>query len=62
MLDLFSGTGSVARVYIYHGYEVVTLDNDTCFKADIQTNILEWDPRSYPPGILPDHLRSSSLH
>ena len=50
MLDLFSGTGSVAKVYRDHGYEVITLDSDPRFKADIQTNILEWDPRDYPPG------------
>ena len=37
MLDLFSGTGSVAKVYRDHGYEVITLDSDPRFKADIQT-------------------------
>ena len=66
MLDIFSGTGSVAKVHRDHGYEVITLDSDPRFKADIQTDILEWDPRSYPrdtsiPSLQHPHAPSTPL-
>ena len=41
VLDLFSGTGSVARVLIRHGRDVTTLDRD--LDADIKTDIMVWD-------------------
>ena len=43
MLDLFSGTGSVTRVFEEHGYEVVSLDLDPKFNPTICTDILSWD-------------------
>ena len=48
VLDLFSGTGSVARVLRRHGHDVTTLDKD--MDADIKTDILDWDYRRYDPG------------
>ena len=47
LLDLFSGTGSVAKVARELGYEVTTLDLSG---ADINTDILIWDYTQYPVG------------
>jgi hypothetical protein len=48
MLDLFSGTGSVSKVFKEKGWEVLTLDRD--LPADIQTNILCWNYTDLPVG------------
>ena len=48
VLELFSGTGSVGGVCKRLGCEVVSLDRD--MEADIRTDIMDWDYRSYPPG------------
>lgn len=50
MLDLFSGTGSVAEVYRQHGFNVTTLDMDPKWGADIQVDVMDWDYESIPPG------------
>ena len=50
VLDLFSGTGSVAAVYRRHGYEVVTLDADNKFSAYIPAKVEEWDYKQLPVG------------
>ena len=47
MLDLFSGTGSVGRVFGDAGWEVVSLDKD--MEADIQTDIKHWDYKAAYP-------------
>ena len=44
VLELFSGTHSVGRVYKEKGYEVVSLD--LC-KADINIDIMQWDYKTY---------------
>lgn len=44
LLELFSGTGSVGKVAMKKGYEVVSLDLKN---ADINENILEWDYSIY---------------
>ena len=50
-LDLFSGTGSVAKRLRNLGYEVITLDINPKFKPDIQINVLDWKYRPrYPVG------------
>ena len=46
LLELFSGTGSVGKVAKELGFEVVSLDRD--MKADIQTDIMDWDYAIYP--------------
>ena len=46
LLELFSGTGSVGKVAKELGFEVVSLDRD--MKADIQTDIMNWDYTIYP--------------
>ena len=40
VLYLFSGTGSVAKVFSSHGYTVTTFDRD--IEADIITDIMKW--------------------
>ena len=47
VLELFSGTGSVGNVCRRLGCVVTSLDRD--MPADIRTDILDWDYRSYPP-------------
>ena len=49
VLELFSGTGSVGNVCKRLGCDVVSLDRD--MDADIRTDIMDWDYRSYPPGF-----------
>ena len=46
LLELFSGTGSVGRVARRLGWEVVSLDLKD---ADISTDILKWDFKTYEP-------------
>ena len=51
VLDLFSGTGSVAAVFRRQGYEVTTVDQDPKMKADVQVDILAWKYRKmFRPG------------
>ena len=47
LLELFAGTGSVGNVFKEHGWEVVSLDRD--MPADIQTDIMDWDYKTYEP-------------
>ena len=46
ILDLFSGTGSVAKVFRSYGHIVTTLDRD--LPADIQTDIMDWKYKELP--------------
>jgi len=48
MFELFSGTRSVGKVASNMGWHVVSLDRDLA--ADIQTDIMDWDYKTYPPG------------
>ena len=48
ILDLFSGTHSLANAARPLGHEVVTLDN--ALPADIDCDFLTWDYTAYPPG------------
>ena len=53
LLDLFTGTGSVARVYQDRGFTLVTLDLDPATSPDILVDILQWDYQSqFKPGDL----------
>ena len=49
MLELFSGTKSVSRVFENQGWECVSLDLKN---ASIETNILDWDYTQFPPDTL----------
>ena len=44
ILELFSGTGSLAKVARAQGHEVVTLDICPRHNPTICVSILEWDP------------------
>ena len=58
VLDLFSGTGSVGRVFQMEGYELVSVYSDPRFEPTIVADIMEWDyAAAFPPG----HLMWSSL-
>ena len=43
ILELFSGTGSIGKVWELHGHEVVSVDSDNTFKPTHHTNILDFD-------------------
>ena len=47
LLELFSGTGSVGDVAKELGYVVISLDRD--MEADIKTDIMDWNYKSFEP-------------
>ena len=59
LLELFKGTGSVSKVAIPRGYEVVSLDYDKKFKPDIVTDILNWDYEEFSKTWVPDFIWAS---
>ena len=42
MLELFSGTGSIGKVFRKHGHEVIAVDVDGRFGCEIQDDILQF--------------------
>ena len=48
LLELFSGTGSVGKIFRDQGWDVLSLDLDPKSGADIITDILDWDYKKYP--------------
>ena len=48
LLELFSGTGSVGKIFKARGWDVISLDCDPKSGADIITDILTWDHTVYP--------------
>ena len=61
LLELFKGTGSVGKVAVPFGYEVVSLDFDKKFQPDITTDILNWDYKKYhiDHNYVPDFIWGS---
>ena len=51
VLELFSGSGSVGKVFTQRGWSVTSLDSDPKTDAIIHENILTWDFTTYPPGF-----------
>ncbi len=51
VLELFSGSGSVGKVFSQRGWSVVSLDVDARTDATIKENILTWDHTVFPPGF-----------
>ena len=49
-LELFSGSGSVARQLAKLGYQVVTLDNNPRWNADVCQNFMKWRYKKLPRG------------
>ena len=47
ILELFAGTGSVGKVAKELNHTVISLDRD--MEADIKTDILDWDYKTYEP-------------
>jgi hypothetical protein len=50
ILELFSGSGSVGKVFTQRGWDVVSLDCDVKTGAIIKTDILAWDHTVFPVG------------
>ena len=48
-VERLSGTGSVGKVAIERGHDVISLDKD--MEADLKTDILNWDYKTYEPGV-----------
>ena len=48
LLELFSGTGSVGRVFRSAGWEVLSVDMDPYAGADVTTDVLAWDYQAFP--------------
>ena len=57
ILELFAGTGSVGKGFKEWGWEVVSLDRE--MEADIKTDIMDWNYRTYEHGYF-DVVWSSS--
>ena len=49
LLELFSGTGSIGKVALQKGYDVVSVDIDPAAKATHTTDIMSFNYRQYPP-------------
>ena len=47
LLELFSGTGSIGKVAVNYGFDVVSLDKD--MDATIKMDIMNWNYKEYPP-------------
>ena len=58
LLELFSGTHSIGKVAIKHGYEVISLDRD--LSATIEEDIMNWDYKIYSPKYF-DIITSSPV-
>ena len=50
LLELFSGTGSVGRVFRAAGWETLSVDLDPQAGADVTIDVLEWDYAAFPRG------------
>lgn len=47
LLELFKGSGSVGKVALKVGYDVVSVDLDPIYTPDIETDILNWDYKKF---------------
>ena len=50
LLELFSGTGSVGKVFERNGWEAVSVDLDPKSGATIIGDVSTWDYKVFPPG------------
>ena len=63
ILELYSGTGSLARAARAQGHEAVTLDICPRHNPTICVSILEWDHSVYPGGgVLQQYHTLDMLH
>ena len=56
LLELFSGTGSVGRVWRKKGHRVISVDQDPRYNPEVCENILTWD---YEALETPDFIWAS---
>ena len=61
LLELFKGTGSVSKVAIKYGFDIVSLDFEKKYNPDILTDILNWDYKEYHKqnNYIPDYIWAS---
>lgn len=61
LLELFKGSGSVGKVAVKVGYDVVSVDLDPIYTPDIETDILEWDYKKFSKenNYIPDYIWAS---
>ena len=52
ILELFPGTGSIGKVFLGQGWEVISLDLDPNAEATIHENVLTWDHTVCPRDTL----------
>ena len=61
-LDLFCGRKSAAHILEQNGYQVETLDIDQKRDPSIFTDVLSWEYKKIPKGVLHHHCRKSHMH
>ena len=61
MFELFKGTGSVGKVASKNGFNVVSVDFDPIYTPTIETDILDWDYKSWAKqhNFKPDYIWAS---
>lgn len=59
LLELFSGTKSVGRVFEKAGWDVLAVDNSEVRSPDVCASLLDWDYRSALTPTLPTALWAS---
>ena len=61
LLELFKGSGSVGKVAVKVGYDVVSVDLDPIYTPDIETDILDWDYKKFSKenNYIPDYIWAS---
>jgi|APFre7841882654_1041346.scaffolds.fasta_scaffold17442_5 hypothetical protein len=61
LLELFKGTGSVGKVALKNGYNVLSVDIERKYDPDIHIDILDWDYKKFynETGYVPDFIWAS---
>ena len=60
LLELFSGTKGISKVFEAAGWDCTTLDLSDKHKPTILANILEWDYTVYKPWVV-DYIHCSPV-
>ncbi len=62
LLELFSGSANISEAFREHGWHTITVDIDPRHHADVQMNILDFQPAVHlPPGTTVDLVWASPL-